>query len=112
VNGTLGRYLGPAGPPALAVLSVSAGLGEEVFFRGALQSALGLVPTALIFGIAHVGIPRREVIPFLVYTALVGLAFGLVRLSQPLFVLVVAHSLVDLIDATYLHLAHARQRSE
>jgi membrane protease YdiL (CAAX protease family) len=108
VEGTLGRYLGPAGLPALALLSICAGLGEEVFFRGALQGAIGLVPTALVFGIAHVGVPKREMLPYFAYTVLVGLVFGFVRLGQPLFPLVIAHALVDLIDTAYLHFAYAR----
>lgn len=107
VEGTLGKYLGPAGLPALALLSVSAGLGEETFFRGALQGAIGLVPTAVIFGLAHVGVPTRQMLPFLVYTMLVGLVFGYVRISEPLFPLAVAHALVDLIDTSYLHFAYA-----
>jgi hypothetical protein len=108
VLGTLGRYLGPAGLPALALLSVCAGLGEEVFFRGALQGAVGLVPTALIFGLAHVAIPKREALPVLAYIVLVGLVLGLARQSQPLFPLVVAHAVVDLVDAAYLHFAYRR----
>lgn len=112
VHGTLGNVLGPTSLPALAVLAVSAGLGEEVFFRGALQSAIGLVPTALIFGLAHVGIPRRDALPFFAYTVLVGLAFGVARLSQPLFPLVVAHAAIDLIDGAYLRLAYARRGRE
>ena len=66
------------------------------------------MPTALVFGIAHVGIPKREMWLFLAYTVLVGLVFGYVRLGQPLFPLVVAHALVDLIDTAYLHFAYAR----
>ncbi len=109
VEGTLGRLLGPAGLPALALLSVSAGVGEETFFRGALQGAVGLVPAAAIFGVAHVGVPSRQTLPFLAYTTLVGLVLGYVRLSQPLFTLAVAHALVDLIDTAYLHVQDARR---
>ncbi len=107
VEGTLGGALGSAGLPALALLSVCAGLSEETFFRGALQGAVGVVPAAAVFGVAHVGVPSRQTLPFLAYTTLVGLAFGYARLSQPLFPLAVAHAVVDLIDTTYLHATRA-----
>jgi membrane protease YdiL (CAAX protease family) len=111
VEGTLGTYLGSASLPALALLSLLAGLGEEVFFRGALQGAIGLVPTAVLFGLAHVAVPKKEMLPFLAYTVGVGLVFGLVRLWQPLFTLAVAHATVDLVDTYYLHFAQRRRRA-
>lgn len=40
-------------------LAFFSGVGEEVFFRGALQPSFGLVPTSLLFGLLHIGPDRR-----------------------------------------------------
>lgn len=63
----------------LILLSVFSGTGEESFFRGALQPELGLVATALLFGLLHVGPDRR----YLVWTVwAVGAGFLLGALYQ------------------------------
>ncbi len=49
----------------LVLVSVLSGVGEEAFFRGALQPALGIVVASLLFGVLHVGPDRR----YLVWTA-------------------------------------------
>jgi CAAX protease family protein len=54
----------------LAVLSA---VGEELFFRGALQPTFGLLPASAVFGLLHTGPDRR----FLVWTAF-ALAMGVV----------------------------------
>ena len=54
----------------LALLSA---VGEELFFRGALQPTFGLLPASLVFGLLHTGPDRR----FLVWTAF-ALAMGVV----------------------------------
>jgi membrane protease YdiL (CAAX protease family) len=43
----------------LVLISVFSGVGEESFFRGALQPELGLVATSLLFGVLHIGPDRR-----------------------------------------------------
>ena len=48
----------------IALLALFSGVAEEVFFRGAMQPALGLVATSLIFGAVHF-LPRR---PFFLWT--------------------------------------------
>lgn len=62
-------------PSALAV-SAGAALGEELFFRGWLQSKVGNVPQALLFSVAHFS--YLNVLEALVTLAL-GYAFGRVR---------------------------------
>jgi membrane protease YdiL (CAAX protease family) len=46
----------------LVLVAVFSGVGEEVFFRGALQPELGLVATSLLFGALHVGPDRRYLV--------------------------------------------------
>ena len=40
---------------SLVLLSIFSGVGEEMFFRGAVQPEFGLVVASVLFGIVHVG---------------------------------------------------------
>jgi len=57
-------------------LGLSAGIGEELLFRGALQPRLGLMTTSLLFMIAHT---QYTISPALVEIFVVGLVLGVVR---------------------------------
>ncbi len=46
----------------LVLVSVFSGVGEEAFFRGALQPVLGIVVTSILFGALHVGPDRRYLV--------------------------------------------------
>ena len=48
---------------------------SELFFRGALQPAVGLVPASLIFGLIHIG-PERRFWPWTVFAVVVGFILG------------------------------------
>lgn len=63
---------------SIAVLALASGIGEEVLFRGAMQPSLGLLPTAVLFGLLHIGPDRR----FLAWTAWavgMGVIFGAIH---------------------------------
>lgn len=76
----------------LATLTATA---EELFFRGALQSLIGVWGQALVFGLLH-PLPRRGW-SYMVYTALSGLAFGYaVSLTGSLLPGLLAHFLINL----------------
>jgi hypothetical protein len=59
----------------LVLVAVFSGVGEEVFFRGALQPALGLVVTSLLFGVLHVG-PDRRYFVWTLWAVGAGFLFG------------------------------------
>jgi membrane protease YdiL (CAAX protease family) len=59
----------------LALVAVLSGVGEEVFFRGALQPELGLVATSLLFGALHVG-PDRRYLVWTLWALGAGFLFG------------------------------------
>ena len=59
----------------LVLVSVASGVGEEVFFRGALQPGLGLVVTSLLFGVLHVG-PDRRYLVWTTWAVAAGFLFG------------------------------------
>jgi membrane protease YdiL (CAAX protease family) len=77
---------------SLVLVAIFSGVGEEAFFRGALQQEFGLVVASLLFGVAHIGPDRR----YLVWTAwavLAGFVFGfLYEVSGGLLAPILAHS--------------------
>lgn len=97
------------GAADLVLISVFSGIGEEMFFRGAVQPEFGLTIAALAFGLVHIGPDRR----YLIWTAwaiLAGFLFGfLYRYSGGLIAPVVAHSLHN--AATFLIWKRSRKRA-
>jgi len=85
------RLVDGADPTSLVLVSIFSGIGEEAFFRGAVQQEFGLVVASLLFGLAHVGPDRR----YLVWTAWAvgaGFVFGsLYELSGSLLAPILAH---------------------
>ncbi len=59
----------------LILVSVFSGVGEEVFFRGALQPELGLALTSILFGALHVG-PDRRYLVWTLWAVGAGFLFG------------------------------------
>ena len=86
------RLLDGADSRSLVLVSIFSGVGEEAFFRGAVQQEFGLVAASLLFGLAHIGPDRR----YLVWTAwavMAGFVFGAIYdLSGGLLAPVLAHS--------------------
>jgi membrane protease YdiL (CAAX protease family) len=86
------RLIDGADRGSLVLVSVFSGVGEEIFFRGAVQQEFGLVVAALVFGLVHVGPDRR----YLVWTAwavLVGFLLGaLYEVTGGLLAPILAHS--------------------
>lgn len=72
--------------------SISAGVGEEVLFRGALQPRLGIVLTALLFGALHV----QYQVPGMVVIVLIGIGLGLVKERTSTTFVATVHALYDL----------------
>lgn len=58
------------------VLSISAGMGEEILFRGALQPVFGIWFTSLLFAVAHV---QYGLTPVTLVVFIIGLALGRIR---------------------------------
>jgi membrane protease YdiL (CAAX protease family) len=81
-------------PPALgaALVSLAAGVGEELVFRGALQPRLGVVLSAALFAALHV----QYRWPGMVLIFVVGLGLGLLRRLSSTTFTVVVHVVYDL----------------
>lgn len=92
----------------LVLLALFSGIGEEVFFRGAVQQEFGILISSVAFGLAHVGPDRR----YLIWTAwavLAGVIFGvLFEATGGLLAPVTAHAAHN--AATLLIWKHSRER--
>lgn len=75
----------------IIAISAAAGLGEEVLFRGALQSRAGLVPTSIVFGAVHWVTPT-----YFVFATLMGAYLGwLFETGENLLIPITVHALYD-----------------
>jgi membrane protease YdiL (CAAX protease family) len=86
-------------PLAALAVGLSAGIGEELLFRGALQPRFGLVLTSLLFAIGHA---HYGLSPAMVEVFIVGLVLGLVRLRANTTTCLVIHAGYDFLDLILL----------
>jgi len=91
----------------LMLLSLFSGVGEEAFFRGAMQPEFGIVVASIVFGLVHIGPDRR----YLVWTAwavFAGFLFGALYIATGgILAPVIAHVLHN--AATFLLWKHSRR---
>ena len=101
----LPHFLG-ATPLDLLLVSFSAGIGEELLFRGLLQTAfsdwlnpaLGVTLASLLFGLAHFLTPSYAVL-----ATLIGVYLGVLwLLCDNLLAPIITHGLYDLLALAYL----------
>ncbi len=86
----------------LALLAGLSALAEELLFRAALQPAVGLVASSLIFGLVHVS-PRGTGFAWTLWALLMGLIFGvLFEASGSLIVPIAAHALINYENMQYI----------
>lgn len=80
---------------AMLVLGVSAGVGEEVLVRGALQPRVGLVWASLLFAAGHVQYTWFGMLTIM----MLGITLGLIRKYANTTTAIVVHGLYDIIAA-------------
>ena len=99
-------YLAGASAGGIVLVSIMAGIGEEVLFRGVIQAAIAerLAPwlavgiAALLFGVAH-----WLMLSYAVFAAIVGLYLGaLFLVTGNLLVPTVTHALYDVVALSVL----------
>jgi membrane protease YdiL (CAAX protease family) len=76
------------------LLSVGAGVSEELLFRGALQPIFGLGPTALLFAFLHV---QYGFTPVNLFVLLLGIFFGIIRQRTNTTVAILIHFAYDFV---------------
>ena len=90
----------------LALIAVLAGVGEELFFRGWLQSVminkigvcLGILIVSVIFGLVH-----YLSTSYAIYAFLTGIYFGVIYYaSGNLYIVMAIHAVYDFIALVYL----------
>lgn len=83
------------GKPDAYLSDALAGLSEEAFFRGLLQPLIGVVPTAILFGLAHGGW-RRETIFWAFVAGVIGLVLGLwYMVTTDIWVPIIGHAMFN-----------------
>jgi membrane protease YdiL (CAAX protease family) len=86
--------LGHADWFVVAGIALSAGIGEEIMFRGVLQRKLGWAGQAVLFGAAHVNQGYEAAI----FIMLLSMSFGyLVKRGAPLWSVIFTHIMYDFI---------------
>lgn len=86
------QVVDPANVRDLILISVFSGVGEEVFFRGAVQQEFGLVVASVIFGLVHLG-PDRRYIAWTASAVAAGFLFGwLYIVTGGLLAPIIAHA--------------------
>lgn len=88
-------------PIEIVTISLLAGLGEEMFFRGAMQPEWGWVIASLTFGACHVG--GRSTIVLGIWAACTGALLAWVAiLTGGLLAPILAHAVYDALALSYL----------
>ncbi len=101
VRETLVSLFASCSLPELLLISIMAGIGEEVFFRGFLQGSLGRVVDpwiALALVSALFGVVHAVSLGYAIVAGLLGFYLGtLLLLTGNLFVAVAVHALFDFV---------------
>lgn len=108
LTASLARHFEQATAPQMACALLAAA-GEELFFRGLVQGALGLLAGSIAFMLAHLGPRDIRVIGY--WSVAQGLGLGLLyRATGNLAVPMLAHGLFDLGAMAYFKAFMARRR--
>ena len=109
---TLGSLMGSLRLRECLLLALASGIGEEAFFRGALQPRVGLVAASLLFGAAHF-IPRRGLVAWSGFSVVAGfLLGGLFAWTGNLLAPVAAHVAINAVNLRLLSLEFGRGGEE
>lgn len=86
----------------IAAIATFSSLGEELLFRGLVQPWIGVLPTAVVFGLCHqIPGPARWV--WVTWATFVGLAFGVIfAATGSLLGALIAHALINAVNLAFL----------
>ena len=91
---TLRPLFATVGLRDVVVISVAAGVGEELLFRGALQAEAGLAVASVVFGFFHIG--GRDTVAFGAWVMVMGAGLGWLAVATGgLLAPIVAHGVYD-----------------
>ncbi len=86
------EFIGMSPVVGAVLLSLAAGIGEELVFRGALQPRFGVIATSVLFAAAHV----QYQLPGIFMIFVVGLGLGVARARTSTSFTIAVHVLYDL----------------
>lgn len=94
--------LGPLTSREILILALASSIGEELLFRGALLTWLGVWVQAIVFAALHIG-PGRRFLPWTTSALVLGLAFGWIaewtgNLGAP----IAAHFAINFLNLKYI----------
>lgn len=69
------KLLTPMSLPMIMTLSLFSAIGEEIFFRGAIQNQFGIIASSLLFGLVHFPI-EKTMIPWTLSATIMGFVLG------------------------------------
>ncbi len=88
-------------PLEIVGVSLAAGVGEELLFRGAVQGEFGVVVASVLFGLAHIG--GRSSVVFGLWVAVMGFGLGgLAHAAGGLLAPMVAHAAYDAVAISFI----------
>ncbi|MBC7659047.1 MAG: CPBP family intramembrane metalloprotease [Chitinophagaceae bacterium] len=111
------QMIGAASIPASLYLAVISSLGEELLFRGAIQPELGILGTAVLFGLLHLG-PQGLMSIWTLWAVLSSLLFGwMFQSTGSLIPVIVCHVAVNMVSmlrlrVQYRHFLEAAAKHE
>jgi uncharacterized protein len=98
----LRHMLFPLAAPEIVVLAAASSVGEEMFFRGALLPAIGLLGSSALFALLHIG-PKARHLPWTLSSFGAGLLFGAMFLwTGDLTGPVIAHFLINFLNLRHV----------
>jgi membrane protease YdiL (CAAX protease family) len=84
------------------LISLAAGIGEELFFRGFLQVKFGIIFSSVLFGLVHFLFDIRKFLPIVLLYIFIGFIFGFTyELFGTLWVPVIFHCFYDFAALLY-----------
>ncbi len=95
---TMQSTIGPLHIPSILLLALLSAYGEELFFRGALQPAIGYIGATLLFALSHFP-PKKSMIIWPFYALVIGALLGLLRmLGGDVYSAILLHFLVNAVS--------------
>ena len=95
---SISKVLGHLDKHTIIVLALLSAIGEEFFFRGAVQAEFGYIFASLIFGSIHF-IPQKTFIPWTIFAIVMGFILGWLYIySENLLFPMITHGGINYIN--------------
>lgn len=99
-------------PLEIVFISICAGVGEEILFRGAIQPLLGIWLTAIFFVAIHgyLNPMKWRLMIYGIYMTLIIAGIGYLKIHMGLITAITAHIFIDIVLLTALNNSQAKDR--